>query len=96
MLNNFCSNKLYIIFQHSIGGNNQLTRTQRIICTSPANNYQHRGFTNNNYNNNYNHHQNYRPNTGNKHHTGNYQPHFGNFTSSHKRQKRKNQTQDVR
>lgn len=86
----------YFIF---ILGNHPSTRNQRIICTSPANNsYQHRGFTNNNYNSNYNHHQNYRPNTGNKHqyNTGNYQPHFSNFTSSHKRHKRKNQTQDVR
>lgn len=88
----------YILFIISIIlGNHPSPRTQRIICTtSPANSYQPRGFTNNNYNSNYNHHQNYRPNTGNKHqYTGNYQPHFGNFTS-HKRQKRKNQTQDVR
>lgn len=78
-------------------GNHTTMRTQRIICPSPANNYQQRGFTNNNYNNNYNHHQNYRLNSGNKHqYTGNYQQHFGNFNTSHKRQKRKNQTQEVR
>ncbi|XP_022176531.1 non-canonical poly(A) RNA polymerase PAPD5-like isoform X1 [Myzus persicae] len=83
-------------YQMINSGNHPSTRNQRIICTSPANNYQQRGFTNNNYNNSYNHHQNYRPNAGNKHqYTGNYQPHFGNFMSS-KRQKRKNQTQDVR
>jgi len=78
-------------------GNHTSTRTQRIMCTSPGNSYQNRGFTNNNYNSNYNHHQNYRQNAGNKHqYTGNYQPHFGNFTSSHKQQKRKKQTQDIR
>lgn len=81
----------------NVSGNQPSNRTQRIICSSPANGYQNRGFTNNNFNSNYNHQQNYRQNAGNKHqYTGNYQPHFGNFTTSHKRQKRKNQSQDVR
>lgn len=76
-------------------GDHPPSRTQRIICTSPANSYQHRGFTNSNNYTSYNHHQNYRANTGNKHqYTGNFQPHFGNFM--HKRQRRKNPTQDVR